>query len=346
MLTAIADVPAVAKPRGILLMSWPDEVTRPIALPWAGEASRLFCVAHRFKAESGTGELMRGNFCEGGGFFSELPADRNAAILRFDMGRRNESVGEILVKSPWWISAVLGVLAFAGLRWGVHAWFGDNKMAQPIVTVANNYAPFVALIFGVLAGLSFWFGKGRQALVDQQTSLESLRGVPWKDFEFLVAEAYRRQGYDVDFSLGRGADGGVDLVLRKAGRTSLVQCKQWKVFSVGAPVIREMFGLMTAERADEAIIVTSGKFTAEAESFAQGKPIQLVDGPRLLQLVKQAQVGLPATSTIAPAETNAPPFCPFCGKAMVIRISRRGKNAGNKFWGCPDYPGCRGTRNV
>jgi restriction system protein len=262
------------------------------------------------------------------------------------MGRRNESVGEILLKSPWWVSVVLGVLAFAGLRWGVHAWFGDNKMAQPIVTVASNYAPFVALIFGVLASLSFWFGKRRQTLVDQQTSLESLRGVPWKDFEFLVAEAYRRQGFAVDFSLGKGADGGVDLVLRKSGRTSLVQCKQWKVFSVGAPVIREMFGLMTAERADEAIIVTSGKFTAEAESFAQGKPIQLVDGTRLLQLVKQAQVALPASSATVTAETDTPPFCPFCGKAMLIRTSRRGKNAGNKFWGCPDYPGCRGTRNV
>jgi restriction system protein len=107
-----------------------------------------------------------------------------------------------------------------------------------------------------------------------------------------------------------------------------------------------MFGLMTAERADEAIIVTSGKFTAEAESFAQGKPIQLVDGPCLLQLIKQVQVGLPASSAIIPAETDAPPFCPFCGKAMLIRTSRRGKNAGNKFWGCPDYPGCRGTRNV
>ena len=37
---------------------------------------------HRFKAESGTGELMRGSFCEGGGFFPELPGERNAAILR------------------------------------------------------------------------------------------------------------------------------------------------------------------------------------------------------------------------------------------------------------------------
>jgi restriction system protein len=262
------------------------------------------------------------------------------------MGRRNESTGEILLKAPWWVSAALGLAAFAGLHWGVHAWFGDNKMAQPIMTVAANCAPVVALLFGALAGLSFWFGKRREALVDQQTSLESLRAVPWKDFEFLVAEAYRRQGYDVDFSTGKGADGGVDLVLRKVGRTSLVQCKQWKVFSVGVPVIREMFGLMTAEHADEAIIVTSGKFTAEAESFARGKQIQLVDGPRLLQLVKPVQVGLPGSGVTVTAETDAPPFCPFCGKAMLIRTSRRGKNAGNKFWGCPDYPGCRGTRNV
>ena len=262
------------------------------------------------------------------------------------MSRRNESFGDILLKSPWWISAVLGVLAFVGLHWGVHAYFVGNKMAQPIVTVATNYAPFVALIFGAFAGVSFWFGKRRQALVDQQTSLESLRAVPWKDFEFLVAEAYRRQGYDVDFSISKGVDGGVDLVLRKAGRTSLVQCKQWKVFAVGAPVIREMFGLMTAEHADEAIVVTSGKFTAEAESFAQGKPIQLVDGPCLLQLIKQVQPSAPGPNVLVPPESDAPPFCPFCGKAMVIRTSRRGKNAGNKFWGCPDYPGCRGTRNV
>ena len=42
-----------------------------------------------------------------------------------------------------------------------------------------------------------------------------LRETPWKDFEYLVAEAYRRQGYQVDYSLGRGADGGVDLTPRQ-----------------------------------------------------------------------------------------------------------------------------------
>ena len=129
------------------------------------------------------------------------------------------------------------------------------------------------------------FGEVR--LVDQQTNLESLRAVSWKDFECLMAEAYRRQGCQVDYSFGRGADDGVDLVLRKSGRTSLVQCKQWKVFSIGVSVTREMFGIMTAEKADEAIIVTSGQFTPDAEAFARGKPIQLINGP--LELVRAVQ---------------------------------------------------------
>jgi hypothetical protein len=39
-----------------------------------------------------------------------------------------------------------------------------------------------------------------------------------------------------------------------------------------------------------------------------------------------------------------PPSCPTCNSAMVIRTARRGANQGSKFWGCPRYPDCRGTR--
>ena len=90
------------------------------------------------------------------------------------------------------------------------------------------------------------------------------------------------------------------LVLRKAGRTSLVRCKQWKTVSVDAPVIREMFGLMVAENANETMIVTSGNFTRDAQNFAKGKPIRLVDGPRLLALVRSVQ-SAPAGPVITPA---------------------------------------------
>jgi restriction system protein len=207
-------------------------------------------------------------------------------------------------------------------------------------------APLPLVIFGLFAAGSFWFGRHRRRLLDQQTSIESIRALPRKQFEFLVAEDYRRQGYQVEFSAGWGADGGVDLTLRRAGRTSLVQCKHWKVFSVGAPVIREMFGLMTSEKTDEAIIVTSGKFTRDAQEFAAGKPIQLIDGPQLLALVHSVQPAAAETLSEAALAQATVPDCPSCGETMVLRTSKRGANAGNQFWGCSTYPACKGTRSV
>jgi ssDNA-binding Zn-finger/Zn-ribbon topoisomerase 1 len=37
------------------------------------------------------------------------------------------------------------------------------------------------------------------------------------------------------------------------------------------------------------------------------------------------------------------PDCPVCSKPMVQREAKKGKNAGNKFWGCTQYPKCRGV---
>ncbi len=37
--------------------------------------------------------------------------------------------------------------------------------------------------------------------------------------------------------------------------------------------------------------------------------------------------------------------CPSCGSTMVQRMARRGRRRGRMFWGCSQYPRCRGTRN-
>lgn len=38
------------------------------------------------------------------------------------------------------------------------------------------------------------------------------------------------------------------------------------------------------------------------------------------------------------------PSCPKCGAPMVLKVARRGRNAGKKFWSCSRYPECKGTR--
>jgi len=40
------------------------------------------------------------------------------------------------------------------------------------------------------------------------------------------------------------------------------------------------------------------------------------------------------------------PHCPICNAVMVKRTAKRGAHAGNSFWGCPNYPKCRGTRDA
>lgn len=267
------------------------------------------------------------------------------------MSRRNDSFVDALLKAPWWVSVILGLAIYAGLRLAPAVFPADPLLNGLGVALAEN--AYLALwCFGLIAAFSGLFGAKRKRLVDRQTSLETLRETSWKDFEHLVGEAYRRRGFSVDYLLGAATDGGVDLTLRKNGRTALVQCKQWKKSSVGVPVIREMFGILNAERADEVIVVTTGRFTGEALKFAEGKPIELVDGPRLLELVRSVQPGgrrLESAGardecvTPAPASQDAPQ-CPVCGSAMVARRAKQGKFAGRQFWGCPTFPKCRGTR--
>lgn len=42
-------------------------------------------------------------------------------------------------------------------------------------------------------------------------------------------------------------------------------------------------------------------------------------------------------------EEAAEPKCPKCGSTMVLRTAARGQHKGNQFWGCSDYPRCKGT---
>lgn len=38
-----------------------------------------------------------------------------------------------------------------------------------------------------------------------------------------------------------------------------------------------------------------------------------------------------------------PPRCALCGSSMVKRLNPREKR---HFWGCPDFPSCRGSRSI
>ena len=283
------------------------------------------------------------------------------------MSRRQSGLTALLVALPWWVSVTLAAIAYVALAYGAPSLNLSNPFLQPIAKItAPLLALPAALLLLALAVASAFAAFYRRRLLDRQQNLESLRQTTWQDFERLVGEVYRRQGYRVVETGGGGADGGVDLKLIKDGETWLVQCKRWRQEKVGVKVARELFGVVASERATGGILIATSKFTPDAEDFARGKPLRLIAGEKLLRMVEGVRKGggSPATppaptATATPTEpkpkltpsesiATAPdtPVCPQCKAPMVRRVARQGKNAGQAFWGCSRFPECRATQPI
>ena len=269
-----------------------------------------------------------------------------------DMARRNETILDILAVCPWWVSVAAACITYGVLQFIVPSIQINNPILVGIPKLGPMFAPWVALLLLLPAPVSLFNSMRKKKLLDKQKDIESIRVLSWKQFEELVGEAYRRQGYTVLENEGAGPDGGVDLWLRKDGNRYLVQCKQWKTLKVGVKVVREMYGLVAAHQAAGAIIISSGMFTQEAKTFARNKPLDLVEGQQLAAMIEsvrksgaqQTPQSIQANPTPA-IVTGATPLCPKCGAAMMLRTAKKGSNAGQQFWGCSQYPKCRGVVN-
>ncbi len=264
---------------------------------------------------------------------------------------------------PWWGGVLLALLSYLLLH-GVALQpltpSSGSLPAQAIwkaLATAGQYVLPVICLAG--AGISAWRRSQRTKLivdVAQSQSTSALDGMSWREFEMLVGEGFRLQGYQVVETGGGGPDGGIDLVLSRPGKNGnekfLVQCKQWRAYKVGVDVVRELYGVMAARGATGGFVVTSGRFTEEAIQFADGRNVRLVDGPKLHGLIRQAKAGAPSAMPARPeaagrqaaAAPSATPSCPTCAKPMTKRVAKRGAKSGQAFWGCTEYPSCRGTR--
>ncbi|QCZ92647.1 DUF2034 domain-containing protein [Salinimonas iocasae] len=249
------------------------------------------------------------------------------------MPRKNTSFADLLLQAPWWLSVVTAAITYFVMGRLLPSIETENQIINMVFKALAVPAPFFALFIVLIAPFSFFNSRRKAKQLDTQKSIDTIRQLHWRNFEELVAEAYRRQGYRVAEG-GFGADGGIDLELRKNDEWVLVQCKQWKAQKVGVNVIREMFGVLAASNADKVIVISSGRYTQQAIDFASDKPMLLVDGNGLLSLIHDVQ-------TAPKVEATKQTICPRCGSELVERQAKRGINAGNTFSGCSSFPKCR-----
>jgi restriction system protein len=210
-----------------------------------------------------------------------------------------EDLIEITAMLPWWSGVLLAFVAyFLCHHYATAEIFAPTSIAQAGANISSQVGKTLATVGQYLLPLVFLTGAGISAYgrhkranlfedVQQGSAFHLHNGMTWMEFEMLVGEAFRHWGYAVSETGGGGADGGVDLVLRKGGEKFLVQCKHWKAYKVGVTTIREFYGVMAASGAVGGFVVTSGVFTQEAKSFAARINIDLIDGSELATLIKK-----------------------------------------------------------
>jgi restriction system protein len=227
---------------------------------------------------------------------------------------------------------------------------------------ALAYTLATILLAALAGGGAYWYrrrsrpGAASRSLaprvennaVETPGPLSGLEKLSPDQFELVIAEIFRRQGYTPELSAAMGADGSVDLTLRRDGETILVQCTHWKLERVTEAELREFYSAMATSGAPRGIIVTMGAFTPGARTYAQGKSLELMDGGAVTDSL--AAVTKPNENIfriagwiddfIAQARVFDPE-CPVCRGTMHVRHNRA---SGAPIWCCRSYPRCPGRR--
>ena len=234
---------------------------------------------------------------------------------------------------------------------------------QSLATLTHGLAYTLGVLaLLTLSGAGIYFFKRRSLTVPTRpavvrdadsaptasSALPGLDTLRWDQFELLVGEIFRREGYAVELSAAMGSDDGIDLTLRRDSETILVQSKYWKTAEVSTRQVQEFYGAMAACGAPRGIFVTTGEFTSEARQFAEGKGIELMDGTALAGSIAAAAkpgenlcvIGEWLEDFVAHARIFDPE-CPVCHGTMAIHHNRAN---GAPIWNCRSYPRCPGRR--
>lgn len=169
------------------------------------------------------------------------------------------SLFAMLLRSPWWISFVLGLVAALVAR-----------LVLP--KSLEVFAAFSALPFVVIGAIAAWKQLRAPSAARVADTLAALGTLSWAQFADTMEAGFRRAGHEVTRLPGPAAD----FELTKAGRTTLASCRRWKARRTGVDPLRELQAAMQRREADAGIYVALGEPTEQATRYAAEHGIQLL----------------------------------------------------------------------
>lgn len=127
-----------------------------------------------------------------------------------------------------------------------------------------------------------WLRAQAEALA--RTKREHWTSLSGRQFEIELKKLFEKQEYKASLTPVSG-DGGIDIVLKKNGRTTIVQCKAHKRI-IGPETIRALHGILVSFKADDAILASTSGFTSGVVAYAQAQGIRLVSLDDIINMVE------------------------------------------------------------
>lgn len=122
---------------------------------------------------------------------------------------------------------------------------------------------------------------------------ENLAAMDWEEFEHLVRELFESEfsGPGSEVKVTRASrDGGIDAVVFDPdplrGGKIVIQAKRY-TNTVGVSAVRDLYGTLINEGANQGILVSTSDYGPDAYEFAKDKPIKLLSGSNLLHLLEK-----------------------------------------------------------
>jgi len=183
------------------------------------------------------------------------------------------SLFAILLRSPWWMSAAIG-LAIGLLAVAVLP--ADWRVA----------AAMTGIPFFVIAAMAAWRASKLPSATRIDETQQAVAAMAWPAFAALLEQAFRRDGYAVQ----RGApNDAADFVLERQGRRMLVSARRWKSARTGIEILRALQAAREAAEDDmpnDALCIGLGELTETARPFAAAQRIAIWQAAELAQALR------------------------------------------------------------
>jgi restriction system protein len=162
----------------------------------------------------------------------------------------------------------------------------------PVLTISREDKRFVA----------------SHEVISQLNAGVNLAAMDWEEFEQLIRQLFEQEfkqaGGEVKVTQA-SRDGGVDAIafdpdVIRGGKT-VIQAKRY-TNTVGVSAVRDLYGTVLNEGASKGILVTTSDYGPDSYEFAKGKPLVLLNGANLLNLMEKhghkAKIDLKEAKTI------------------------------------------------